>query len=473
MGLFDNLNEDQINSIVLGGELLASDDASVGKFIAAASVLSRNPKVRTTLALGAMAYTVGGFAYKKYREHANRKTYMIKIYQNDPMYDIIQEWLIESLQEADQRNVVAFSIKANKRYGALDNYFQTGRVEIAYDGSRTQPVVIDGHTVMVQTSAESRGNSHDSASGSVGGSKRYDSMAINYLQIECRSIAARRAVLARLREESAKQNVRPPRFRIAQRWGDFASVSDIPTRPIESVILKRGQAERVIEDLKTFLSQEEKYTELGIPYRRGLLLSGPPGTGKTSLASAITHELGLEVYYIALSALESDSTLSELLSNIDPRSVLLLEDVDVVHAAKERDDEENGVTMAGLLNALDGFITPHGLITIMTTNHIEVLDPALIRPGRIDMIETIGAIDHDQLVRMCQQYLGYVPDGLPEVDESDNIMPSEIIEVFKKTIATDDKREVGSLLVEVLHRRRDTGISISDSLAVNDLIESV
>jgi len=68
----------------------------------------------------------------------------------------------------------------------------------------------------------------------------------------------------------------------------------------------------------------------------------------------------------------------------------LLEDVDVFHSATERDDEGSGVTLSGLLNALDGIATPRGLLTVTTTNDPSALDVAVIRPGRVDLSEQFG-----------------------------------------------------------------------------------
>jgi len=88
----------------------------------------------------------------------------------------------------------------------------------------------------------------------------------------------------------------------------------------------------------------------------------------------------------------SDSTLREAVSGVEPNSFLVMEDIDTVNASNTREGEvekdkepKRGVTLSGLLNVIDGIFSPSGAVFVMTTNHKEKLDPALIRPGRVDM----------------------------------------------------------------------------------------
>ena len=131
-----------------------------------------------------------------------------------------------------------------------------------------------------------------------------------------------------------------------------------------------------------------------------------------------------------LSESQKDSKLSDLLNYIKPKSILLLEDIDVFKATHER-EESKGVTLAGLLNALDGVLTPHGLITIMTTNHKDVLDDAVIRAGRIDRTEHLDYANADQVSRAFKFFYG---EELGQTVEPYNTSISEIMEVFKRNM---------------------------------------
>ncbi|KAI0339718.1 P-loop containing nucleoside triphosphate hydrolase protein [Trametopsis cervina] len=178
-------------------------------------------------------------------------------------------------------------------------------------------------------------------------------------------------------------------------------------RPMSSIVLEPGVKDMILADCKDFLQSEDWYAERGIPFRRGYLLHGVPGSGKTSLIHSLAGELGLDIYVVSLSSKGmSDDTLSKLMGNVPSRCILLLEDLDAaftrgisrdekstgapVATAKEKDetakdDNTSTLSLSGLLNSLDGVAAAEGRLLFATTNHIERLDPALSRPGRMDV----------------------------------------------------------------------------------------
>ncbi|KAG2137620.1 P-loop containing nucleoside triphosphate hydrolase protein [Suillus bovinus] len=177
-------------------------------------------------------------------------------------------------------------------------------------------------------------------------------------------------------------------------------------RPLDSIILDPGIRELVVEDAQDFLDSKRWYAERGIPFRRGYLLYGAPGSGKTSLIHSIAGELELDVYIISLSRSGLDDTgLSELISDLPERCIALMEDIDAaLHNSLSREDAPtppkqtaepihsslpthttSKVSLSGLLNALDGIGAQEGRILFATTNKYSSLDPALCRPGRMDL----------------------------------------------------------------------------------------
>jgi hypothetical protein len=180
-------------------------------------------------------------------------------------------------------------------------------------------------------------------------------------------------------------------------WRHYGS---IPNRPITSVSLAGGLEHEVLADAKRFLDPETEaeYTAFGRPYKRVYCLHGPPGTGKTSLIVAIASELGRPVAIFNVDSLRDD-TFIELLSDLPKGAVVMFEDVDAMFKTRVKPQtknntqsgsgpEDGGMTFSTLLNALDGVLHPRGTIVFMTTNHVDRLDPALHRPGRVDrMIE--------------------------------------------------------------------------------------
>ncbi|KAL5532989.1 hypothetical protein ACEPAF_4763 [Sanghuangporus sanghuang] len=203
-------------------------------------------------------------------------------------------------------------------------------------------------------------------------------------------------------------------------------------RPMASIVLEPGVKEMLLADTRDFLRSEKWYADRGIPFRRGYLLHGVPGSGKSSLIHAIAGALMLDIYVVSLSASwMNDSTLTTLMGRVPARCIVLLEDLDAAFTRStsrdsastgapgsrkrstnssdkkddsddEESDDENGkskkknkkddqlsevntLSLSGLLNALDGVAASEGRILFATTNHLERLDPALSRPGRMDV----------------------------------------------------------------------------------------
>lgn len=172
-------------------------------------------------------------------------------------------------------------------------------------------------------------------------------------------------------------------------------------RPLSSIVLADRLLEDMIADLRTFLQSAEWYAARGIPHRRGFLLHGPPGNGKTTLVTAAAADLGLSVATLSLSnKLMSDDTLRALVNALPAGAVLLMEDIDCAFGARRKATDDTGVTLSGLLNALDGVGTRDGRILFLTTNHPERLDPALVRPGRVDRSLYLGNTTCDQARRL-------------------------------------------------------------------------
>jgi len=173
-------------------------------------------------------------------------------------------------------------------------------------------------------------------------------------------------------------------------------------RPLESVVLERGVKERIVEDVQAFLAARTWYLDRGIPYRRGYLLYGPPGTGKSSFIQALAGHLDFNIAILNVSERGlTDDRLNHLLTKVPRRTIVLLEDVDVafVNRRKPGADGYGGatVTFSGLLNALDGVASAEERIIFLTTNHVEKLDEALIRPGRVDMTVRLGEATEYQI----------------------------------------------------------------------------
>jgi chaperone BCS1 len=202
----------------------------------------------------------------------------------------------------------------------------------------------------------------------------------------------------------------------------WTRVAAYAPRLIESVILRPGEKEHMIQDLERFHASRARYRRLGVPYHRGYLLYGPPGTGKTSLVSALAAKFGMSIYVINLTEF-NDRSLKTAMNEVPQNSMILFEDIDAMRAGErrketqERDAKTNGsgsemrdaavgqtVTLSGLLNVLDGFHAPENVVYVMTTNKVEALDPALLRPGRIDYRLYMGEAAESQRVELYRRF---------------------------------------------------------------------
>jgi chaperone BCS1 len=176
-------------------------------------------------------------------------------------------------------------------------------------------------------------------------------------------------------------------------------------RKLDSVVLKAGQKEAIVGDLKRFFASRERYETLGIPWRRGYLLYGPPGTGKTSLVTALASDLSLNVCVLSLASPNvTDEKIGALLSSVPSRSIILIEDVDAFFQQRSKADVQVKVSYSGFINALDGVAAHEGSVVFLTTNHPDRIDEAAIRSGRVDFRMELGLCDTDQLERMFRKF---------------------------------------------------------------------
>lgn len=168
---------------------------------------------------------------------------------------------------------------------------------------------------------------------------------------------------------------------------DFQENTINVKKNFNNIFLDRLIKDRLKKQLDAFVNGEDRYNELGIAYRTGYLFHGTPGNGKSSLIFALAHEYRRDLYKINLS-LPKNEFLQQI-KKVNPNSIVIFEDIDtcsITHRREEKDKSEIDprIDLGDLLEVLDGYCYLNGCIIIMTTNHINKLDSALIRPGRID-----------------------------------------------------------------------------------------
>lgn len=168
---------------------------------------------------------------------------------------------------------------------------------------------------------------------------------------------------------------------------------------------------QLFEGIETFLSSEDYYKKHGIPYKKGYMFYGPPGTGKSATAYALSNYFKMPLHIIPRGTTDSD--LGYLVSSAVPGSILLFEEIDIQSrtiVTKEKTTAENPTTDSGRLNKLlallDGYVGLKKCLLIFTSNYPERLDPALVRPGRIDEKIHFDLVDQARSDRICMDFVG-------------------------------------------------------------------
>jgi hypothetical protein len=161
-----------------------------------------------------------------------------------------------------------------------------------------------------------------------------------------------------------------------------------PKRDLKTLYFENSFLDNIKNRIDKFIDSktEERYKELGIPYKLNMLFEGLPGTGKTSLIYGLASYYNMNIAILNFDKDITDTILLKCLKRLPENTILILEDIDVLFKErKEHDTLKSQITFSGLLNSLDGIGSPYKQITIMTTNYKCNLDKALRRPGRVDM----------------------------------------------------------------------------------------
>ncbi|XP_009632017.1 AAA-ATPase At3g50940-like [Nicotiana tomentosiformis] len=235
----------------------------------------------------------------------------------------------------------------------------------------------------------------------------------------------------------------------------------------ETLAMDSELKDKILKDLDRFVKRKDYYRKVGKAWKRGYLLYGPPGTGKSSLIAAMANYLNFDIYDLELTELMRNSDLRRLLVATANKSILVVEDIDCTIdlqnnlANRANDSPSNGanqqeskVTLSGLLNFIDGLWSSCGdeRIIIFTTNHIEKLDPALLRPGRMDMHIHMSYCTPCGFRLLAANYLGtkehILFKQIEELIETAMVTPAEVAEQLLK----EDEIEISlNGLINFLH----------------------
>ncbi|KAG8367716.1 hypothetical protein BUALT_Bualt16G0101900 [Buddleja alternifolia] len=250
----------------------------------------------------------------------------------------------------------------------------------------------------------------------------------------------------------------------------------------DTLAIDPSKKAEIMADLLDFANGESFYQKTGRAWKRGYLLYGPPGTGKSSMIAAMANYLGYDIYDLELTEVNTNSELRKLLMKTSSKSIIVIEDIDCsinltnrnknnngggdsrkntydLAAAPGDDGGGNSITLSGLLNFTDGLWSCCGSerIFVFTTNHIEKLDPALLRCGRMDMHIHMSYCSFAALKILLKNYLGY-----EEIESEEEVAaaigaaemtPADVSEILIKN--RRDKRNAVAELTAALKVRAE------------------
>ena len=235
------------------------------------------------------------------------------------------------------------------------------------------------------------------------------------------------------------------RISVTNKYSEWNTYSRIPVRRLNTVYMDERIKQRIMDDITDFLKSEAEYDAFGIPYKKTYLLTGVPGSGKTSLIKALCNEIHYNLGIMSMSSDMDNATVQGSFRNLDPKTVLLLEDIDCLFE-KRASVETQSFTFSNLLNILDGVLFKHGIIVFITTNHPEKLDNALLRQGRTDMIIELNYPSKTEIEKLFRDMLGGKHYPTPEAT-------TDAFKTFYAVIK--DKQLPMSAIVNFLFRHRD------------------
>ncbi|KAF8399387.1 hypothetical protein HHK36_015251 [Tetracentron sinense] len=229
----------------------------------------------------------------------------------------------------------------------------------------------------------------------------------------------------------------------------------------DTLAMEPQKKQDIIEDLLNFSKSKDYYAKIGKAWKRGYLLHGPPGTGKSTMIAAMANLLGYDIYDLELTAVKDNTELRKLFIETTSKSIIVIEDIDCSldltgqrkkkKSDKSSEDDETAkknlpikepkeesssskVTLSGLLNFIDGLWSACGgeRLIVFTTNYIEKLDPALIRRGRMDKHIKLSYCSFEAFKVLAKNYMNLdthpMFDTIHQLMDEANITPADVAE---------------------------------------------
>ena len=202
----------------------------------------------------------------------------------------------------------------------------------------------------------------------------------------------------------------------------LAAMGYMKSRPRQSMFLKQGQADKLFNAVKDFIDSKDVYSRCFVPYKMNIFMYGLPGSGKTSLITAVASEFNLGLVVIPFSENLTDETLVYGITKAHEIGcrIVVLEDVDCLfdQNRKPHDHDRTGLTLSGLLNCMDGILRggAGGMMMFLTANFTTQIDAAVLRSARVDLAIPFTHADEFQ-AKACYEFYASVFGWKTDEDE--------------------------------------------------------
>lgn len=299
---------------------------------------------------------------------------------------------------------------------------------------------------------------------------------------------SQKAIFSLIEQFKYKEDRKVIKVYIPGKEGQWEYITELKKRSINTTVINKNIKKEITDQLEDLFNNRAWYEKKGFPYKKTLVFHGKPGTGKSAFICALASHYEKNLCLLDISTARS-STFQRLLMNIPPNSFVAIEDFD--HGSMRKRSslfsslaksslepkplgevgnesvEPNPVptldfteiSLTSILNALDGIVRLDDVVLFMTTNHLENIDPAVIRKGRVDGIYEITLLHHQEILEYSELMF---EDSVKTIDDNIHFLPIAGCDI--QDIFMQHKNSFKNFIEALPQERKDITFSSSNEI---------